>query len=108
MGLRSTRRPEANILSSYPPGPLEAIARLPRGPEFVGTLAATTQAPAAIAQVMKNAVQGSRVVGAARIAGTQTRSAKRLTIAAAAFAATRGEIDSSTPMPAAICPTPVR
>src|ERR1700724_1729285 len=58
--------------------------------EFAGTLSATTHAPAAIAHEMKNAVHGSRVVGAARIAGPQTRSVKRLSIPASAMAASRG------------------
>ena len=68
----------------------------------------TTHAADAIAHEMKNAVHGSRVVGAARIAGPQTRSVNRLIMPASALAATRGKIENSTPRPLAICPAPVR
>jgi hypothetical protein len=40
---------------------------------------------------MKNAVHGSRVVGAARIAGPQRRSVNRLIMPASVLAATRGK-----------------
>ena len=69
---------------------------------------ATTHAADAIAHEMKNAVQGSRVVGAARIAGPQTRSVNRLIMPASALAATSGKIENNTPRPQAICPAPVR
>jgi hypothetical protein len=45
---------------------------------------ATTHAADAIAHEMKNAVHGSRVFGAARIAGSQTRSVNRLIMTASA------------------------
>src|ERR1700686_68698 len=69
---------------------------------------ATTHAADAIPHEMKNAVHGSRVVGAARIAGPQTRSVNRLIMPASAPAARRGKIENSPPRPQAICPTPVR
>lgn len=69
---------------------------------------ATTQAAEAIAHEMKKAVHGSLVLGAARIAGTQTRSVNRLNMPASVLAATRGKIEKSTPRPQAICPAPVR
>jgi hypothetical protein len=55
---------------------------------------ATTHAAETIAHEMKNAVHGSRVVGAARIAGAQTRSVNRLIMPASALAATRGKIEN--------------
>src|ERR1700682_1079202 len=72
------------------------------------TFCATTHAADAIAHEMKNAVHGSRVLGAARIAGPQTRSVNRLIMPASAIAATRGKIENSTPRPQAMCPAPVR
>jgi hypothetical protein len=45
---------------------------------------------AVIAHEMKNAVQDSRVFGAAMIAGNQTRRVITLSIPASAIAATRG------------------
>src|ERR1700687_2476246 len=69
---------------------------------------ATTHAADAIAHEMKNAVHDSRVVGAARIAGPQTRTVNTLIMPASALAATRGKIENSTPRPLAICPAPVR
>src|SRR6266436_5255945 len=72
------------------------------------TFCATTHAEDAIAHEMKNAVHGSRALGAARIAGPQTRSVNRLIIPASVIAATRGKIENSTPRPQAICPAPVR
>src|SRR6266446_960213 len=72
------------------------------------TFCATTHAADAIAHEMKNAVHGSRVLGAATIAGPQTRSVNRLIMAASVIAATRGKIENSTPRPQAICPAPVR
>src|SRR5450432_1573821 len=75
---------------------------------FVAMFWATTHAADAIAQEMKNAVHGNRVLGAARIAGPQTSSVNKLIIPASAHAATRGKIENSTPRPLAICPAPVR
>src|SRR5216684_1428611 len=75
---------------------------------FGAMFCATTHAVDAIAHEMKNAVHGSRVIGAARIAGPQTRSVNRLIMPASAVAATRGKIENSTPRPQAICPAPVR
>src|SRR5258708_11761874 len=72
------------------------------------TFCATTHAADAIAHEMKNAVHGSRVLGAARIAGPQTRSVNMLNMPASVLAATRGKIENSTPRPQAICPAPVR
>src|SRR6266404_3169415 len=72
------------------------------------TFCATTHAADAIAHEMKNAVHGSRVLGAARIAGAQTRSVNRLSMPASVLAATGGKIENSTPRPHAICPAPVR
>src|SRR5713226_9293278 len=72
------------------------------------TFCATTHAADAIAHEMKNAVHGSRALGAARIAGPQTRSVNRLIIPASVIAATRGKSENSTPRPQAICPAPVR
>src|ERR1700676_1666265 len=69
---------------------------------------ATTHAADAIAQEMKNAVHGRRALGAASIAGPQTRRVNRLIMPASAIAATRGKIENSTPRPQAICPAPVR
>jgi hypothetical protein len=69
---------------------------------------ATTHAADAIAHEMKNAVHGSRFVGAARMAGPQTRSVNRLIIPASALAAVRGKTENNTPRPQAICPAPVR
>jgi hypothetical protein len=53
-------------------------------------LDATTKAPAVIAQEMTNAVHGSRLVGAATIAGIQTRIVNALNIPASIVAASRG------------------
>src|SRR5438874_9029623 len=49
---------------------------------FRPMLVATTQAAAVIAHEMKKAVHGSRPFGVATMAGTQTRSVNRLSIAA--------------------------
>src|SRR6266481_3747255 len=72
------------------------------------TSCATSHAADAIAHEIKKAVHGSRALGAARIAGPQTRSVNRLIMPASAIAATRGRIENSTPRPQAICPAPVR
>ncbi len=68
---------------------------------------ATAHAADAIAQEMKNAVHGNRVVGAARMAEPQTSSVNRLIIPASVLAATRGRTENITPRPQAICPAPV-
>ena len=75
---------------------------------LAGVFWAITHAAEAIAHEMKNAVLGSRVFGAAAIAGPQTRIVNRLIMHASAVAATRGAIENSTPRPQAICPAPVR
>ena len=75
---------------------------------FGAMFVATIQAAAVMAQEMKKAVQGKRVLGAARIAGAQTRRVNRLNMLASTVAATRGKMRNSTPTPQAICPTPVR
>ena len=64
---------------------------------------ATAHAADAIAHEMKNAVHGSRVLGAARIAGIQTRSVNALNIPASAQAATRGRT-RTTAHPSAMVP----
>jgi len=74
---------------------------------FRGMFCATAQAPAAMIQEMKNAVQGRRLVGAAKIAGSHTRTVNTLIIPASTVAASFGKTENSTPRPQAICPTPV-
>src|ERR1700732_86071 len=69
---------------------------------------APTHAADAIAHEMKNAVHGSRALGATSIAGPQTRRVNRLIMPASAIAATRGQIENSTHTSPAICPAPVR
>src|SRR6266404_547110 len=64
---------------------------------FGAMFCATTHTADAIAHEMKNAVHGSRALGAARTAGAQTRSVNRLIMAASAIAATRGKIENSRP-----------
>src|SRR5438552_5996065 len=75
---------------------------------FAEIFCATTHAAEAIAHEMKNAVHGSRVFGAATIAGAQTRIVNTPIMAASVIAATSGKTENSTPSPAAICPAPVR
>src|SRR5258708_28235557 len=72
------------------------------------TFCATTHAADAIAHEMKNAVHGSRALGAARSAGPQTTSVNRLSMPASAISATRCKSENSTPRPQAICPAPLR
>src|SRR5258708_29085158 len=80
----------------------QAQDRYVRGRSLRGILPATTHAAAAIAQEMKNAVHGIRVVGPAMIAGPQTSSVNSVNMPASAIAAIRGRIENTTPSPAAI------
>jgi hypothetical protein len=69
---------------------------------------ATTATAAVMAQEMKKAVQGSRVAGAAAMAGAQMTRVKRASMADSAQAAARGKMPKRTPSPLAMWPAPVR
>src|SRR6202012_3043160 len=70
--------------------------------------AAMNQAAAVMIQETRKAVHGMRVVGAARIAGTQTMRVKALNIAACSMAAQPEKIESIRPTAQTSWATPVR